>query len=128
VERNFGCKMSMNQFFEFDTFTADSFGVSCLEFDSQYDLLLVGNVEGRLSSFYLTDIPLETDKPDEYQARWGKYSSVAVAHDAVLDILPTPRHVLSLSRSHIAASTVGGLRHGTIPVPSVEEIGEHEFR
>lgn len=118
---------AFEEFFEFDSFAADSYGVCALEFDSQHDLLLVGNVEGRFSTFYMADVEKIEDE-NFTQPRWGKYSSVAVARDPVLDILPTPRHVLALSKSQIAAVSVGGLRHASISIPQQEDIGAHEFR
>jgi hypothetical protein len=118
----------VGHFYEFDTFAADSFGVSCLEFDLEHDLLLVGSGDGRLSSFYPTSMDKNEDGTLAQQARWGKYSSVRIAQEAVVDILPSPRHILSLSKSLIAATTIGGLRQGSIMIPKQETISEHGFR
>ena len=107
-------------FFEYDTLAADSFAISCMEFDAFQDLLWIGTAEGRVTSFYAVDAEKDEERYDEQTARWGKYTSFAIARDPVLGIIPVEEHAISLSKSVIAVSSKGGRRLASILLPAAQ--------
>eukprot|EP00736_Rhodelphis_marinus_P008170 Rmarinus@m.9413 len=76
-------------------------GVTCVAYDPEYEVLWGGGEEGIVSSFHLSTL--------------HKYSSVVVAHEPVIKVMPISQSICSLTSSALHIHTKGGLRQKILP-------------
>jgi WD40 repeat protein len=87
-----------SRWIDYNSFIDAAEPISALSFHDSSELMWIGSQTGRLTSYLHT-----------YESNFSKYSSFRAYADRVLEILPIPKHVISISSDMVRMHTVGGL-------------------
>ena len=93
----------------------DSSAVSCMEYDSLYDMLWLGNADGRISSFSIGGfLPLHMFSNEMDGAmNLFKYSSFST-HEKCLRVVPNQSAIITVAPTNIRSFSYGGAPYGSI--------------
>lgn len=85
-------------------FEGDSYSITSLNYDTQHELLWVGNAYGRLTSYLISD-------------NFQRYSSFLSSTTSIAEVMTTSKFVLSISQSIARLHSFGGMPLGSFHNP-----------
>lgn len=101
------------QWIEYNSFIDENGSISALTFHESTELLWIGNQTGRVTSYLHTN-----------ESEIIKYSSFTGHYNPVVQLLPLPDHIISISSDQIKMHTLGGLSVATLKPNIVDYNGE----